>query len=306
MLASVRLTPRTPQTQLSYWTMPRYRRVAIIGVGLIGGSIGGDLLRRGLADEVVGIGRRAESLALAQQLKLITRGTTDLAEGVTGAELIVVCTPVERIVADALAAAQATQGDMLITDAGSTKGSIVQALEDARRQGKFPAGVRFVGSHPMAGSEKSGPAAATHDLFVDRVAIVTPTEQTSAADVAAVVDFWSALGARVVSMSPDEHDRAVAIISHLPHLAAAALAAVTSEAERGLAAGGWRDTTRIAAADPLLWRQILLDNRSCVLTALGHYEKVLASFRAALEHADPATLDHLLQEAKLSRDALGS
>ncbi len=286
--------------------MPRYRRVAIIGVGLIGGSIGGDLLRRGLADEVVGIGRRAESLALAEQLQLVTRWTTDLAAGVSGAEFVVVCTPVERIVADVLAAAQAATADMLITDAGSTKGSLVEALDAAQRQGKFPAGVRFVGSHPMAGSEKSGPAAAQSDLFVDRVAIVTPTAETTEADVSSVCDFWRALGARVVRMSSEEHDRAVATISHLPHVAAAALAAVTSEAERGLAAGGWRDTTRIAAADPLLWRQILLDNRSSVLTALGRYEKVLASFRAALEHADPATLDHLLQEAKLSRDALGS
>lgn len=286
--------------------MPRYRRVAIIGVGLIGGSIGGDLLRRGLADEVVGIGRRAESLALAEQLQLVTRWTTDLAAGVSGAEFVVVCTPVERIVADVLAAAQAATADMLITDAGSTKGSLVEALDAAQRQGKFPAGVRFVGSHPMAGSEKSGPTAAQSDLFVDRVVIVTPTAETTEADVSSVCDFWRELGARVVRMSSEEHDRAVATISHLPHVAAAALAAVTSEAERGLAAGGWRDTTRIAAADPLLWRQILLDNRSSVLTALGRYEKVLASFRAALEHADPATLDHLLQEAKLSRDALGS
>lgn len=286
--------------------MKPWQRVAIVGVGLIGGSIGLDLLRRGLAREVIGVGRRASTMRMAKRVGAVTATTLDLAAGVAESDLVVVCTPVGRIADDVIAAACAARPETIITDVGSTKASIVAAVERARGQGKIPAQTRFVGSHPMAGSEKNGPAAAQADLFVNRTVIMTPLATTPATDQRAVSRFWRSLHAKVVSMTPEAHDRAVATISHLPHVAAAALAALTAGDERRLAATGWQDTTRVAAGDPELWRQILLDNRAAVLAALERYDQTLDAYRQALERADGDRLQSLLREAKRSRDALGS
>ena len=188
----------------------------------------------------------------------------------------------------------------------------------------------FVGSHPLAGSEKSGPEFADPNLFEGCVTVVTPTEPRGtgisarldgdgqecpsysrgplpfAASVEAVESFWRSLGARVLRMSPDEHDRAVAEISHLPHLLASALAAAADPQDLILAAGGWRDTTRVAAGDVELWRQIFCENRRHVLQSLGRFEKVLSAFRQALEGNDPAELVRLLQLGKSNRDSVAS
>ncbi|HUY33886.1 MAG TPA: prephenate dehydrogenase/arogenate dehydrogenase family protein [Pirellulales bacterium] len=271
--------------------------VAIVGVGLIGGSIGMALRARGLARHVVGIGRRAGSLRTARQMGAVTRTTLDLARGVAHADLVIVCTPVGRIAADVRAAALACRAGALITDVGSTKAEIVASLE-----GELPRQTRFVGSHPLAGGERSGPAAATADLLVDRAVIVTPTVATRDDDYTAVAAFWNSLGARVVRMSPANHDRVLAATSHLPHLAASALAAATPEDDLPLVAGGWLDTTRVASGDAELWRQIFSSNRSNVLTALARYEGVLASLRHALEQGDEAKLVEILAEAKRRRD----
>jgi prephenate dehydrogenase len=214
---------------------------------------------------------------------------------------VIVCTPVGQIAADVRAAANACRPGTLFTDVGSTKAEIVAALE-----GILPRQSRFVGSHPLAGGEKSGPEAASADLFVDRTVVITPTPATHEDDVVAVRSFWTGLGANVVCMSADEHDRILAVTSHLPHLAAAALAAATPVEALPLAASGWLDTTRVAAGDAELWKQILLANRSNVLTALGRYGKTLTSFRRALERGDNARLVELLAEAKLRRDSLGN
>jgi len=283
-----------------------WQRVAIVGVGLIGGSIGLDLLRLGLAKEVVGIGRRAATMKVAKKIGAVTETTLDLARGVETADLVIVCTPVGRIVDDVLAAAKANRTGALITDAGSTKESIVRAIDSAAAQGELPDGVCFIGSHPMAGSEKNGPAAATERLFVDRTVIITPTQQTCAKAAAAVTKFWKALGANVVTLSPSQHDCAVAAISHLPHVAASALAGVTARGNLKLVGGGWEDTTRVAAGDPDLWQQILLDNRAAILDSLDRYSDKLAAFRKAIEQSDSKQLAALLTEAKQTRDALGS
>ena len=166
--------------------------------------------------------------------------------------------------------------------------------------------VAFVGSHPMAGSEKTGPAHAQADLFEGRVAVVTPSRQTSTEAVDQVERFWRQLGSQVVRMSPKDHDRSVAAISHMPHLVASALAAATPEEELQLASTGWLDTTRIAGGAPELWRQILVDNRSGVLKSLDKFEKVLASFRRALERQEHEQLLQLLEAGKQRRDSLGN
>jgi prephenate dehydrogenase len=278
-----------------------WERVAIVGVGLIGGSIGKDLLERGLTRDVVGIGRRESTLRTAKKMGAVTTTTLTLERGVVGADLIIVCTPVGRIAEDVRRVAAACPPTALITDAGSTKAAIVAELE-----GSLPAETRFVGSHPLAGGEKSGPAAATAGLFVDRTVVVTPGANTRLDDERAVSDFWKSLGAKVVRMTADEHDRVIAATSHLPHLAASALAACMKKDGQALVARGWLDTTRIAAGDPALWKQILQVNRAHVLTALGRYEKVLALLRDALERGDEAALEQILLEAKRTRDALGS
>jgi prephenate dehydrogenase len=189
----------------------------------------------------------------------------------------------------------------LLTDAGSTKSSIVRQLN-----GTLPRAVAFVGSHPLAGSEKSGCEHARANLFDGRVVVVTPTRKTADDQVQRTGDFWSALGATVMMMSPAAHDRALAATSHLPHLVAAALARMTSEEDLPLTAGGWRDCTRIAGGEAELWSQILSDNRENVLKAIGRFEKSLAGFRSAIERGDARRLQQLLKEAKQRRDAVGS
>jgi prephenate dehydrogenase len=280
---------------------PPWDTVAIVGVGLIGGSIGRALLERGLAREVVGIGRNAARLREAKKIGAVTTGTLDLAKGVAAANLVVVCTPVERIAEQVLAVAEHAPAHSLITDAGSTKQQIVAAVEKAGK-GR----VRFVGSHPMAGSEKAGVKESRAELFVGRAVIVTPTRRTASDDAAAVGEFWAALGARVFMMSPDAHDKTVAATSHLPHLIASVLAGVTRVDDAPLVATGWLDTTRVAGGDAELWRQILQSNETHVLEALTRFEKQLSAARRALEKGDGARLAKLLAQGKAVRDALGN
>jgi prephenate dehydrogenase len=288
-------------------------RVAIVGVGLIGGSIGLALRERGLADEVIGVGRRAVSLEAAQRRGAVNRTTTNLVLGVAEADLVVVATPVDRI-ADNVRAVAAAAPRATITDAGSTKAQICRQLREPPelehltpgeldRPGPPPP--RFVGSHPIAGDHRTGPEHARANLFENRVAVVTPEDHTPPGLVQRVTEFWESLGAEVVLLSPEEHDRALAATSHLPHLIAAALAAATPEEWLRLAGTGWGDTTRIAAGDPPLWTQIFSQNRAAVLDALRRFEHHLAVFDEALEEGDPATLTLRLQEAKRIRDALG-
>jgi prephenate dehydrogenase len=281
--------------------MKQWNTVAIVGVGLIGGSIGLALRDRKLAGQIVGVGRRPESLHKAKAAGAVHRTTRDMGEGVRDAELVVVCTPVGSIARHVREAAAACPQGALLTDAGSTKASIVRQLN-----GALPRSVAFVGSHPLAGSEKSGCEHARANLFDGRVVVVTPTRKTSEDDLQRTADFWSALGASVMVMSPVAHDRALAATSHLPHLLAAALARSTLRDDLPLAAGGWRDCTRIAAGDAELWSQILLDNRDNILKTLGRFEKSLAGFRGAIERGDRRRLDQLLKEAKRIRDAVGS
>lgn len=284
--------------------MQRWESVTIVGVGLIGASIGLALRERGLAEFVIGVGRRSSTLRKARQRGAVTSTTTDLSRGVRGSQLIVICTPVEEIAAFAVDAAVSCPSSAVITDVGSTKLEIVRVVDAALKRSSNKAA--FVGSHPMAGSEKTGPAHAQADLFKGRVAVVTPSKLTNEAAARQVERFWKQLGSNVVRMSPKDHDRSVAAISHMPHLVASSLAAATPDAELQLASTGWLDTTRIASGDPELWRQILVENRAGVLKSLDKFEKVLASFRRALERDDQQKILQLLEAGKQSRDSLGN
>ena len=281
--------------------MKAWDTVAIVGVGLIGGSIGLALRQRNLAKSVVGIGRRQASLRMARRVGAISHTTIDLNKGVAEAELVIVCTPVGRIVEHVRQAAQHGRERMLITDVGSVKQAIVDALD-----GGLARGCRFLGSHPLAGSEKTGATHASADLFEGRLAILTPTQNTRAEDFDLLEQFWQSLGSVVVQMTPEEHDQALATTSHLPHLAAVALTLTLPEKYFRLSGTGLLDTTRVAGSDPELWRQILTLNRSNVLTALEQYGAKLAALHTALRDNNQDEITRFLTLAKKNRDALGS
>ena len=281
---------------------PHWPVVTIVGVGLIGGSVGLALRDRKLAGRVIGVGRSAASLAEAKRLGAVTETTADLAQAVASADVVVVTTGVAAIPGMLDAADAAVRPGTLLTDAGSTKASIVAAWEKRRRTRRG----RFVGAHPIAGSHRRGPAAASADLFTGRVTVVTPGRATPAADVEETGAFWAALGATVFTMSPAEHDRLLAATSHAPHLLAAALASATPAEARQFTAGGWRDTTRIAAGDPDLWADILLDNAAAVAKALSRIAGATEKMLTALEKGDRRKLVSLLHAAKEARDAVGS
>lgn len=280
-------------------------RAAIIGVGLIGGSLGLALRRRGLAGQVTGVSRRPESLQTALARGAIDEAAPDVPRAVANADLVVLATPVGLIVPLAEAARPALAPDALVIDAGSTKAHIVAALDPLVSS----AGARFVGCHPLAGSEKRSVAAADADLFEGAVTVLTPTARTDSQAADRAEALWRAVGSRTVRVAPGEHDALVARTSHLPHVVAFALAlTVAGERASGRSlddflAGGFRDTTRIAASDPDLWRDILLDNRDEVLAALEAFEGRLGALRALMARGDGEALRALLSEAKEARDA---
>jgi prephenate dehydrogenase len=276
--------------------------VAIVGVGLIGGSIGLAIKARRLAGRSIGVGRSAASLAEARKRKIVDETSLDVAASVAQADLVVVTTGVGSIPALLDQIDAAVRPGTLITDAGSTKGSIVASWEKRRRSRRG----RFVGGHPIAGSHRRGPAAADADLFTGRVTVVTPAAATPRADADEVGGFWAALGSTVFMMPPRQHDRILAATSHAPHLLAAAIAAATPRDARRFTAGGWRDTTRIAAGDPELWADILLDNAASVARALSRIAGRTEQLLAAIEKSDRRKLVSLLARAKEDRDAVGS
>ncbi len=277
-------------------------RLAIVGVGLLGGSVARAARARAIAREIVGVGRDAGRLRPALSDGTLDRVTTDLAEGVGGADRIVLAAPV--LANETLLAAvwRAASPGALLTDVGSTKGGIVAAAE---RLAAARDDVQFVGSHPMAGSEKSGYAVARADLFEGATVVVTPTERNEPAAVKSVSEFWAGLGARVVTLDPDTHDRAVAAISHLPHVVAWALvdAVVRFEPDAlAVAARGFKDTTRIAASDPAMWREILAGNRRAVLDSLAAFRQSLDELERLVAAEDGAALTATLARLKTVRE----
>ena len=254
------------------------RRLSLVGLGLLGGSVAKAARGLGLADEIVAVGRNRERLEPALREGMVDHVTTDLADGVGGADFCLLATPVATLAALLPAVWAALPADAVLTDVGSTKAAIVSAAE---RLGEERA-LAFVGSHPMAGSEQAGYRVSRPDLFRGATVILTPTERTDSHAVKRVGAFWEALGGRLVTLDPLTHDRATAAISHLPHLVADALvdAVVRMDPRFFEVAGrGFKDTTRIAASDARVWREIFQENRAGLSEALG-------AFRAALDHLE--------------------
>ena len=278
--------------------IPLLRTLAVVGVGLLGGSVA-LAARRVRPDRIIGVGRDESLLERARRRGLVEETTTSLADGVRDADLVVFCTPVDVVAAQVVEAAPHCRPGAVLTDVGSTKAAIVAAVRD-----RLPPGVSFVGGHPLAGSEKQGPEHARADLFDQRVVIVTPDARTAPDALARVVAFWTELGARIVQLDPEAHDRALALTSHLPHLVASALAGILPPELSSLTATGFRDTTRLAAADPRLWGSIFEANRTAVLDALDRLNAQLERFRRALSGDDRGALEDLLRQGKDIRDHL--
>ncbi len=279
------------------------RRLAVVGVGLLGGSVAKAARAQRIAREVVGIGREHARLQAAVDDGALDRATTDLADGVRDADFVVLAAPV-RVIEDLLTRVwDVTPADAVVTDVGSSKAGIVgTAAALARRRP-----LAFVGSHPMAGSEKSGYGVARADLFQGALVVVTPTEASEPQAVKTVTAFWEHLGARVTTLDPAAHDAAVAAISHLPHLVACALVdAVTREAPAALpiAARGFKDTTRIAAGDPRMWQEIFLANKAPLVEAIASFRRGLAGLEALIDAGDPAAVEAALARIKAARETL--
>jgi len=274
--------------------LPLFGRVAIYGVGLIGGSLGMAICARHLAEEVIGIGRNPENLSLAVELGAAHRATVDPQDGLAGAEVVVFGTPVGTTVSLLQEVLPFLSPGTVVTDVGSTKATVVRSVESL-----LPEGIYFVGGHPMAGSEQTGVRGADPYLFENAFYILTPTENTFPDALEKIRKMAAGLGARVIEMTPADHDLAVAAVSHLPHLAAAALVnTVTSmsgqERVSSLAAGGFRDITRIAGGDPVMWRDIFLTNKDMVLAMLRDLRHCLSDFESLLaDDAGEAVLNWL-------------
>ena len=275
------------------------KRLSILGVGLLGGSLGLAVKRRASGATIVGYGHRRETLDEALRIKAIDVAATSAAEAVNGADFVVLCTPVGLFEPLLKEIGPAVGAGTVVTDVGSTKRKVV---EQAERM--LPAGGRFVGSHPMAGSEKRGVRYASADLFEGAVCITTPTARTDPAALEQVEGLWRSLGMKVTRLSPQEHDRRLADISHLPHALAAALVAMQEEPSLALAGNGFRDVTRIAAGDGGLWRDILAENsdnlRDGVVRLQQHLERLLKH----LDSGDPEAARAWLDEAAARRKGM--
>jgi len=278
--------------------------VAVIGVGLIGGSLATALRRGGYAGQVVGFDRDHSALERAAKLQVIDQVAESVSEAARGAELVVVAVPVKAVGSVLHDIGLALDPAAVVTDVGSTKVEVIETARHELRE-RF---ARFVPGHPIAGREASGVEAATADLFKGVRVVLTPVAETDAAAVDLVRGAWEAAGARVSTLAAEDHDRIFAAVSHLPHLLSFALVSeIASRPEAAelfaFAAGGFRDFTRIAASSPEMWRDIALQNRAALLAELDHYGARLAVFRSLIEKGDGPALERLMTEARSARTA---
>jgi cyclohexadieny/prephenate dehydrogenase len=276
-----------------------FRKVTIVGVGMIGASLGMAMKKKSIARQIVGVARHEATLATAIRQKAIDQGTQDLKQALQGSDFIILAAPVNAIIETfPILAAHAARG-CIVTDVGSSKGLIVDQAQKHLNQH-----ILYVGSHPLAGSEKSGPAHANADLFERSQCIMTPTEKTNRLAKEKVKHFWTQLGANVRFMSPSEHDEILAHISHVPHLLAFSLMKSIPEQFLEYATQGLRDTTRVAASDPKMWSDILTSNTKSVLKSLDECTKALGVFRKAIVDGDQQTLLEALNQAKAHRERI--
>jgi prephenate dehydrogenase len=284
---------------------PLIKRMAVIGVGLIGGSLARALREKGAVGEVVGIGRGEANLRRGVELGVLDRYSLDAREGVQGADLVFIATPVCSIPGVVAEIAPFLAPGAIVTDGGSVKEYVVEACEPLMPEGTF-----FVGGHPIAGTEHSGVEASFATLYQGKRCIVTPTPRTDPAALAKVVEIWKLAGSSVPLMDPVQHDRVVGAISHLPHMVAYSLVNAVDGYDRfggellSFTAGGFRDFTRIASSDPVMWRDIALTNRDAILETMDFFASYLAKLRSMVEAGDAAALESFFLNSKQKRDAI--
>jgi prephenate dehydrogenase len=276
-----------------------FRKVTIFGVGMIGASLGMAMKKKNVARQIVGVARHEATIATAIRQRAIDSGTQDLKEAVHGSDFIILAAPVNAIIESLPIINTHAHRGCIITDVGSSKGLIV---DQAQKQ--LNPNILFVGSHPLAGSEKSGPAHGNADLFERSQCIMTPTDKTNRLAKEKVKHFWSLLGANVRFMSPNEHDDILAHISHVPHLVAFALMKSIPDQFLEYATQGLRDTTRVAASDPKMWSDIFTSNTKSVLKSLDECAKALGVFRKAIVDGDHQTILDSLNQAKNNRERI--
>lgn len=281
----------------------QFRKITIVGVGLLGGSIGLAVRQRKLAGEVAGFVRRAASLKDCEQAGAVDYAVTDLLAAVSNADLVILCTPLAQMRSITEQFLPALKRGAIVTDVGSVKAEVVRELESFVNK----SGAHFVGSHPMAGGEKMGVGAARADLFENTVCIVTPTKKSHAPAVRKLEQFWKALGSRALRMDAAKHDLLVSRSSHLPHLVAATLAGLVLDPRQPkqlaqLCASGFRDTTRIASGSPEMWRDIALANRRNLSRAVDAFAAELKRFQSALKQGDAKAVENFFATAKTRRD----
>ncbi|MGC2085622.1 MAG: prephenate/arogenate dehydrogenase family protein [Bradyrhizobium sp.] len=283
---------------------PAFARVALIGFGLIGGSIARAARRHGLAGEIVATARSEQSRARVAELGLVDRVVESNVEAVRDADLVILCIPVGACGPVAQEIAAHLKPGAIVSDVGSVKGAIVRDMAP-----HLPKSIHFVPAHPVAGTENSGPDSGFAELFINRWCILTPPDGADAAAVDRLRAFWAAMGAKVEIMTPDHHDLVLAITSHLPHLIAYTivgtadeLAQVTESEVIKFSAGGFRDFTRIAASDPTMWRDIFLSNKEAVLEMLGTFNEDLSKLTRAIRRGDgEALFDHFTRTRAIRR-----
>ena len=281
----------------------QFRKISIIGVGLLGGSLGLAARKHRLAGEIAGYVRREASLADCERAGAVDFATVDLLAAVSQADLVVLCTPLAQMPALAGQFLPALKREAIVTDVGSVKADVVRKLESIVKK----AGAHFVGSHPMAGGEKMGVLASRSDLYENALCVITPTKKSNPLAVRKLTKFWRSLGARTLSLDAAQHDLLVSRTSHLPHVAAAALASLVlaprqPQFQSELCAAGFRDTTRIASGSPEMWRDISLANRKNIVRSLDDFMVELKKIQGALLQSDSAGIERFFNVAKQRRD----
>ncbi|MGD9539218.1 MAG: prephenate/arogenate dehydrogenase family protein [Alphaproteobacteria bacterium] len=284
----------------------RFKRVALIGIGLINSSIARIMRRDNLAESIVACARRAETLETARRLGIVDDTTTDPAEAARGAELIVLGTPVGAYAEVAKAMAPGLSAGAIVSDVGSVKRKAVADISP-----HLPAGVALVPGHPIAGTEHSGPEAGFAELFEGRWCILTPTEATTPEALERVAGFWRHAGSMVEMMDVEHHDRVLAITSHLPHLIAYTIVGTVADLENATrsevirySASGFRDFTRIAASDPVMWRDVFLSNKDAVLEMLGRFTEDLTALQRAIRWEEGDKLEALFTRTRAIRRSI--
>jgi len=275
------------------------KKLTIIGVGLIGGAIALDVKKNKLADEVVGVVRRAESIDECKRLGVVDKATLSVNEGVKDADFIVLATSISIMPKIAEEILKNIKKDTVVIDVASVKGDLVKKLEGIL-------GNHYVGTHPMAGSEKRGVSAAREDLYKKATCIITPTSKTEPKALKVVMEFWTRLGARIMVLTPDKHDRVVSLISHLPHITAACLVnSIAGEEEAISCVGpGFKDSTRIASSPPELWQEICEWNKDQILQSIVKHQRELEDVRVHIERSNWDMLLQKLKNAKEIRDKM--